>query len=394
VGTSTISQIPSTAARPVKIRWLAGRAGALMQEMVEQAGIEIGRDLIVNDRSMWGDWATRGMLGIGESYMQGKWDSPHVDLVMSRLASLPSDVKTRLFNSWRNKAILAFAALSNAQKPSKELEVARGHYNLGNDFFASWLEPEMQYSCAAWKDVETLEEAQKAKMRLIAEKLCICRGMRVLDIGCGWGGLGRFLAREYGAKVTGVNISSEQVKCCREKSASEGCIDDFDILETSYRNLSGRWDRIVCIGMIEHVGPKNYREFFEICHRSLADGGLMLLQTIGSNTSKDILNDRWITAYIFPNGTLPSIAQIARAVEKKLVIEDLHNLGPDYDRTLMCWHENFQKVKPSMNLDPRFERMWDFFLLYTASGFRERKTQLWQFVMSKHRKARYDAPRN
>jgi len=325
--------------------------------------------------------------------MQGKWDAPRVDLVMSKLAALPSEAKRKLFSSWRNKAILAFAAMTNAQKPSRELEVARGHYDRGNDFFASWLDSNMQYSCAVWKDAQTLEEAQAAKMKLIADKLMLRPGMRVLDIGCGWGGLGRFLAREYGARVTGVNISSEQVKCCSEKAVSEGVRDSFEVREMSYRTLSGTWDRIVCIGMLEHVGPKNYREFFRICHEVLADEGVMLLQTIGSNSSNDVLSDRWITTYIFPNGTLPSIAQIARAVEKKLVIEDLHNLGSDYDATLMSWYENFQKAKPALKLEPKFERMWDFFLLYSASGFRERKTQLWQFVMTKKSKQRYDAPR-
>jgi cyclopropane-fatty-acyl-phospholipid synthase len=373
--------------------WLSRRAGGLVEELVVAAGVRIGAELKVNDPTMWGDWAGRGMLGIGESYMQGKWDSPCLDRVMSKLANLPAGAKRRIFSSWKSKAIIALASMTNAQKPSRELQVARGHYNLGNEFFHSWLDPHMQYSCASWKDAVTLEQAQAKKMELIAEKLQLRPGLRVLDIGCGWGGLGRYFIKEYGVTVTGVNISSEQVNWCRSKAAEEGLSDSFDIREMSYRDIRGTWDRIVCVGMIEHVGPKNYPEFFKICGHSLASNGLLLLQTIGSNTSREVLNDRWITTYIFPNGTLPSISQIARAVEKRLVIEDLQNLGPDYDRTLMCWHERFQRAKPGLKLDPVFERMWDFFLLYTASGFRERKTQLWQFVMTKSRKQRYDAQR-
>jgi len=383
----------ATLAVPARASYFGERAGVLIEELARRAGIEIGRELIVRDRTMWADWAAKGMLGIGESYMQGKWDAPRVDVVMGKLAALPSSEKRKIFSSWRNKALVGLATLANRQRRSRELEVAVGHYNLGNDFFAAWLDPQMQYSCAVWKDARTLEEAQLAKMRLLAEKLELRPGHAVLDIGCGWGGFGRFLAREYGARVTGVNISTEQIRWCRGRAAAEGLGEAFETREQSWRDLKGRWDRIVCVGMLEHVGPKNYGDFFAVCGRALAEDGVFVLQTIGSNQSRDALNDRWITTYIFPNGALPSIAQIARAVEKRLVVEDLQNLGPDYDRTLMAWHERFQRIKGQFPLNQTFVRMWEFYLLYTAAGFRERKTQLWQIVMTKRRKDRCDAGR-
>lgn len=170
------------------LSWISRKAGSLIEELVRQAGIEIGRELIVNDPSMWCDWASKGMLGIGESYMLGKWDSPHLDLVMGKLASMPSEAKKKLFSPLRNKALIYCAMKTNPQKPSRELEVARRHYDLGNEFFAAWLDPHMQYSCAYWKGATTLEEAQIAKMKLLAGKLDLKPGLRVLDIGCGWGG--------------------------------------------------------------------------------------------------------------------------------------------------------------------------------------------------------------
>lgn len=374
---------------PCTTSFFSRKVGALIEEMIGLAGIELGRDMIVHDPEMWVDWADRGILAIGESYMERQWDAPHVDRVMAKLASMPSAQKRRLFRSWKTRLLLAIAILCNKQRRKYELEVAEKHYDLGNDFFQSWLDTHMQYSCGYWKDAATLDDAQLAKMDMIARKLKLAPGMTVLDIGCGWGGLGRFLARNYGVTVTGLNISTEQIRWCRERAVEEGLEDTFVPLHMSYRDISGRWDRIVTVGMIEHVGPKNYGEFFDICRRSLTENGIMVLQTIGANISKKVLNDRWLTRYIFPGGTLPSIAQLARAAEKKLVIEDLQNFGPDYDRTLMAWYNNFSKVKDDLHLSDRFIRMWEFYLLYCASGFRERKSQLWQIVFTKHNRERY-----
>lgn len=366
------------------------RAGALVERMVEDAEIAVGRDLIVHDSRMWADWAARGMLGIGESYMRGDWDAPHVDVVMARLAALPSARKRALFRSASNSVLLAANAALNPQRRSRELQIAVAHYDLGNDFFESWLDANMQYSCARWKGAADLDAAQVAKLRAIGEKLQLEPGMRVLDLGCGWGGLGRFLIREFGVRVTGVNISAAQTQYCRQEARAQGMHAEFEVRQQSWRDVRGVWDRVVSVGMLEHVGPANYADFFGCVHACLAPTGVSLIQTIGSNKSQAILNDRWITRYIFPNGTLPSIAQVAAAVELKLVIEDIENLGPDYDQTLMAWHANFQRAKPQLQRSRVFERMWDFYLLYCASGFRVRKTQLWQFALSKGRSTRYE----
>ena len=360
---------------------------------MKRAGIDIGTDIIVHDESIWADWAGRGMLAIGESYMEEKWDSPHVDEVMTKLVSLPSHVKRQLFSSWKNKLLLGIAAAFNQQKGRKELVIAEKHYNLGNEFFQSWLDPNMQYSCGFWKGTDNLEEAQVAKMRMIGEKLKLEPGMRILDIGCGWGGLGRFLIKEFGVKVTGVSVAEEQIAWCAKAAKEDGLEESYEARVQSYRDVQGQWDRIICVGMIEHVGTRHYDEFFNVCNRCLAVGGMMLLQTIGTNLSTELSNDRWITRYIFPNSALPSISQLSRAMEKKLLIEDLQNCGPDYDKTVMAWNRNFQKVKADLQMSEIFLRMWEFYLLYAASGFRARKTQLWQFVMTKKINERYDAPR-
>ena len=287
---------------------------------------------------------------------------------------------------------MAPAILFNLQSLSRSRIVAERHYDLGNDLFQGFLDPYLQYSCAYFKDMHgcpdtqsddevghDLEQAQRAKMRLICQKLELKPGDRVLDIGCGWGGLARFMAEEYGCRVTGVNISKEQIAFGREFCAGL----DVEIHEKDYRLLVDHFDKIVSVGMFEHVGPKNYQGFMRAAARCLKPDGLFLLHTIGSNsTSLNI--DPWISTYIFPNGNLPSVAQIASASEKWFVTEDLHNFGPYYDRTLMSWLRNFRRAWPGLSnkYDERFRRMWEYYLQSCAGAFRARDIQLWQFVFS------------
>lgn len=203
--------------------------------------------------------------------------------------------------------------------------------------------------------------------------------MHVLDIGCGWGGAAQFAAERYGVTVTGVTVSKNQAA-----TAAERCRKlPVKILLQDYRSLGGKFDRIYSIGMFEHVGLRNYRTYFKHARRLLADDGLFLLHTIGSNTSERA-NDPWIERYIFPNSLLPSMKQIARALERRFVVEDWHSFGPDYDRTLMSWHERFRAGWPQLaaKYGDRFRRMWDFWLLSSAAAFRSRRTQLWQILLS------------
>jgi cyclopropane-fatty-acyl-phospholipid synthase len=257
--------------------------------------------------------------------------------------------------------------------------VGKEHYDLGNDLFSLMLDPYMQYSCGYWKEATTLEQAQEAKLKMICDKLQLKPGLRLLDIGCGWGGLSEYAAKYYGVSVVGVTISAEQ-----QKMAQERCKDlDVTILLKDYRDLNDQFDRIVSVGMFEHVGPKNYQTYFDVVKRNIKPDGLFLLHTIGSNKS-DLSVDPWIDKYIFPNGCLPSIKQIAQTTELLFVMEDWHNIGADYDRTLMAWLERFLQAWPSLadKYSDRFERMFTYYLNACAGAFRARDIQLWQVLLS------------
>lgn len=258
--------------------------------------------------------------------------------------------------------------------------MGKEHYDLGNDLFSRMLDPYMQYSCAYWKDADNTEAAQQAKLKMICEKLHLKPGMRVLDIGCGWGGLSQYLATHYGASVVGVTISAEQQKMAQERCAGL----DVEILLEDYRDLNDQFDRIVSVGMFEHVGPKNYNTYFEVVDRNLKPDGLFLLHTIGSKKT-DHNVDPWINKYIFPNGCLPSVRQIACASEPHFIMEDWHNFGADYDTTLMAWYERFLAAWPEIadNYSERFKRMFTYYLNACAGAFRARDIQLWQVVFSR-----------
>ncbi len=257
--------------------------------------------------------------------------------------------------------------------------VGKEHYDLGNDLFSLMLDPYMQYSCGYWKEATNLLEAQQNKLALICQKLQLQKGMTLLDIGCGWGGLAAYAAEHYGVKVTGVTISAEQQKLAQSRCAGL----DVEIILEDYRDLKLKFDRIVSVGMFEHVGPKNYKTYFDVVNKNLREDGIFLLHTIGSNQS-DLNVDAWIDKYIFPNGCLPSISQLSAASEAHFVVEDLHNFGPDYDRTLMAWNERFQAAWPHLenNYSPRFKRMFTYYLKVCAGAFRARNIQLWQVVLT------------
>jgi len=336
-------------------------------------------DMQVHNDALFKRVVREGSLGLGEAYMDGWWDCAAIDEFFGRALSAHLESHLGL-----NRHVIAHAILGrimNMQSSSRSFQVGERHYDIGNELYTAMLDPHMIYSCGYWRNASTLAEAQTNKLDLICKKLQLKKGQKLLDIGCGWGGLAAFAARHYGVEVTGVTISKEQaalaVQRCRDLPV-EICLVD-------YRTLTGSFDRIVSVGMFEHVGHKNYRTYMEVAARCLKDDGLFLLHTIG-NARPSPLPDPWIDRYIFPNGILPASSQVTHAYEGLFVMEDWHNFGPDYDKTLMAWHANFEKAWPSLKgqYDERFYRMWTYYLLSCAGFFRSRKGQLWQVVLSKN----------
>lgn len=353
-----------------------------VKKLLKLADVEVdGRrafDIKVNDERAYDSVLRQGSLGLGESYMDGWWDAKQVDQFICRVLSANLRDKAKITPSMA----VNFAAgyVMNRQSVKRARRNAAHHYNIGNDLYELMLDKRMIYSCGYWKDAKTLDEAQTAKLDLICRKLHLKKGMKLLDIGCGWGGFAEYAAKEYGVEVTGISPAAEQVKLAKKRTKGL----KVQILQKDYRYITGSFDRIVSIGMLEHVGPKNYLTFFNKCYKLLKDDGLMLHHTIGNNRSVRG-GEPWIDKYIFPGGVLPSIAQIAGAIEKKFIVEDLHNFGPYYDRTLMAWYDNFKNnySKISDRYDERFYRMWTYYLLCCAGAFRSRDIQLWQIVMRK-----------
>jgi len=354
----------------------------IAEEILEHAGVKINGsapwDIQVQNKQFFKRAVTESELGIGESYMEGWWAAEKIDELICKILTAKLDKKIRLKFSIMLK--LFYARVFNLQSKRRAYIIGKKHYDLGNDLFQNMLDKRMNYSCAYWRNANSLDEAQENKLELICKKLYLEPGMKVLDLGCGWGAFGKYAAEKYGVEVVGITVSKEQVKL--GKKLCKGLPVEFRLKD--YRDIRANFDRIVSVGMIEHVGYKNYRVYFEVANRCLKDNGLFLLHTIGNIKSVNSI-DPWTHKYIFPNGMLPSVTQIGKAVENLFVIEDLHNFGIDYDKTLMVWYDNFKNNWDKINhkYDERFYRMWEYFLISSAGTFRARRNQLWQIVLSK-----------
>ena len=351
-------------------------------EKMGLAGITINGlqpwDLQVKDDRFYERVLRDGSLGLGESYMAGWIDSSQFDEFVHRI--LISGIDKIKPNGFKDYWIGLQAIVQNLQSKKRSLEVGKKHYDIGNDLFRAMLDKRMSYSCAYWKNAKNLNEAQEAKLDLVCRKIGLKPGMKVLDIGCGWGSFAKFAAEKYQARVVGITISQRQLDLAKELCKGY----PIELRFQDYRDVSENFDHIVSIGQMEHVGYKNYRQYMETVHRCLNDEGLFLLHTIGSNTS-EFRGDPWLEKYIFPNGMLPSISQIAVASENLFVMEDWHNFGAYYDQTLMAWHHNFVKSWDFLRAQygTEFYRMWNYYLLSLAGLFRARRVQLWQIVFSK-----------
>jgi len=353
-------------------------------ELLASADIHINGerpwDIQVHDVAFYDHVLVRGSLGFGEAYMDGLWDAQALDQVSQRLLAAKIDKRG---THWRKLRLLAERlrrGLFNLQSSRRAFQVGERHYDVGNDLFEAMLDSGMNYSCGYWEQAADLEQAQRHKLDLICRKLRLKPGERLLDIGCGWGGLLRHAARHYGVEAVGVTVSREQQALARERCA--GLPVEVELKD--YRELEGRFDKVVSVGMFEHVGEKNYHAYFRTVSRLLEDRGLFLMQTI-AHYKRIPEPDPWIDKYIFPNGRVPSARELSEAVEGCFLIEDWHNFGRDYDRTLMAWWENFEEAWPRLEprYGPRFYRMWKYYLLSSAGFFRSRRGQLWQLVLSK-----------
>ena len=353
-----------------------------LQEMVSLAGIKINGDnpwdIRVHNDEFYNRVFAQGSLGLGESYMDGWWDCEKLDEFFYRI--LNSQIDSQIRKNWALFLKVLLARVINFQSKHRAFKIGEKHYDLGNELFKNMLDKRMVYSCAYWRDSQTLDDAQESKLDLICRKLGLQPGMEVLDIGCGWSSFGKYAAEKYKVKVVGITVSEEQVDWGKELCSGL----PVEIRLQDYREVNDKFDHVVSVGMIEHVGYKNYRTYMEVVHRCLKDDGLFLLHTIGRNRSVTSL-EPWMNKYIFPNGMLPSIKQLGGSIEGLFVMEDWHNFSADYDKTLMAWHrnldDNWGKIKSKY--DERFHRMWKYYLLSCAGAFRARRNQLWQIVLSK-----------
>lgn len=361
----------------------------ILRELAESAGIGFdGKnpwDIVINNPEMYAHVISNGSLGLGEAYMDGHWSCDRLDEFFSRLLFLDLDRQLQSLAPLQHFVEAVKHKLLNLQSKKRATQVALAHYDAGNDVFEAMLDPTMSYSCGYWVKADTLDQAQIAKLDLICRKLELAPGEKLLDIGCGWGGLAEFAASKYKAHVTGVTVSREQQRYAEEKCRNL----PVEIKLMDYRDITGSYDKIVSVGMFEHVGPKNYRSYFGIADKLLSSDGLFLLHTIGTQESLRH-TDPWIDRYIFPNGRIPLANEITRSSEDVLIVEDWHNFGTDYDKTLMAWSERFDAawVRLSKKYDERFYRMWHYYLMSCAAFFRSRQGQLWQIVFSKRQRAK------
>jgi len=352
-----------------------------VRALLEAADIRVGgnrrHDIRVHDSSFYPRVLRDGRLGLGESYVEGQWDTDALEDLTARL--IWAGVRLPL-RSWRGALHEAAARMWNLQSTVRARRSVQRHYDIGNDLYEAMLGETLAYTCAYWKWAGDLDEAQRAKLDLVCRKLNLTPGMRVLELGCGWGTFARHAAATYGVHVTGYTVSREQVALGTE--LCRGLPVELHLAD--YRAARGRYDAVVSIGLLEHVGPKNHRVYMETVDRCLKPGGVAFIHTIGSNR-RQVLIDAWFHRYVFPNAAIPSLAQIGEAMDGLFVPEDVHNIGPHYERTLIAWARNFESAWPSLRVryGERFRRIWRYYLLSSAGAFRARFLQLYQIVMTR-----------
>jgi len=326
-----------------------------------------------------------GIMGMGESFMDGQWTADRLDEVMTQVFTAPAPRLSA--PAWgRMLAAVADKRVFNRQA-ARIFRIGEEHYDLGNDLFAIMLDKSMTYTSGYWANAATLDEAQEAKLDLLCRKLRLEPGMRVLDIGCGWGNFAHHAASRYGVHVTGITVSKEQAVFAQQRCAEL----DVDIRVQDYREVDERFDRVVSIEMIEAVGPKNMAPYYQTIDRCLPEGGLFALQAIaGTTLTRD--SDRrldqyilWLVKHIFPDGYLPRETQMVARHGTALHVLDWHRFADDYDRTLLAWADNFNAGWPKIakKYGERFRRRWHFYLFGCAAAFRAQLVHVYQVVYGK-----------
>ena len=359
-----------------------------IHQLVAKSGIEINgnkqTDIQVFDRSLYNRIFASGKLAAGETFMEKKWDSKDLVGTLSLLLSSGAVDDLRSVSTvW----LALKAKLFNLQSKKRAFEVGEEHYNYGNDMYKAMLGPTMTYTSGVWSEnVTNLEESQNEKHRILCEQLGLKPGDRVLDIGCGWGGFMNYAAKNYGVSCVGLSISTEQTKWGRE-----WCKDlPIEFVISDYREYKDQacFDHIISVEMLEHVGPKNYTDYFKKVHELLKPGGHFALQVIGTPLPNGQA-DPWLDKYIFPNGTLPAMGQLVGATRNLLVWDSVQDIGVHYDRTLMEWWRNLERAYPDLKKqDPakyneRFLRMFQYYLQSCAALFRTRTCFDWQIILTK-----------
>lgn len=353
-----------------------------VRELLELADIEVNGpdpwDIQVHHPGLYRRVLQEVSLGLGEAYMDGWWDCAAIDELIYRI--LQADLVSRVKGNWQLALQVARSRLFNQQTRPRALKVGEVVYDLGNDLYCAMLDKRLNYTCGYWRDATTLDEAQEAKLELVCRKIGLQPGMRVLEFGCGWGSFAAYAAEKHGARVVGLTISREQLAFAQE--VCRGL--PVELLFQDYREAQGQYDAVISIGMVEHVGYKNYGTYMQVVDRCLKPNGVALVHCIGSNQSLT-MGEPWTNRYIFPNGMLPSLAQLGAALESRFVMEDWHNFGPHYTPTLLAWHANFERAWPELQdkYGERFYRMWRYYLLNSAGAFRARAQQLWQVVFTR-----------
>lgn len=369
-------------------------AEAAVRQLVKLGSIPetVWDHIEIVDKTAWSDIITKLNLGIAEGYMHGKIKVDPLPFFITLLNGTSigtrrkegSDYLGIVFNLVNMPQMIA-GRLFNQQTKERSTRVTKQHYDAGNDLYEVMLGPSMSYTCAYWKGAETLDQAQRNKFDLVYRKLELTPGMKVADLGMGWGTAAAYMHENGKVDVTGVSLSEQQVKWAKEHLTKPG----LRFIWQDYRDHCedpaqvGTYDRVYSIGMLEHVGPKNHASFFKCVKRLLKPTGLAVVHSIGEPDFVPA-SDPFLDQYIFPGAVVPAMSSIINAIETDFILEDFQNFGYDYAKTLAAWSVNskvFFKNNPKA-YTAEFQRMWDYYLKMCEALFEVRINQLWQFVLS------------